>query len=125
MAQNLAQNLIDLGNWSLCPDYSPELCLYPRKYTFRIRPLMIMLQKDFPIELVEMPHTIPQDVEFMMMVSHTSGIDLEEDKGRPTNRLNYYKMAPAGLEPATCAFTGGQLGSKGEFFIALLGAVLS
>ena len=63
MAQDLAQNLIHLSYGSLGANRATELHLNHRKDCFHVRPLMVMLQKGFPIEVVEVPHLVPETVE--------------------------------------------------------------
>jgi hypothetical protein len=97
MAKHLAQNLIDLSNWSLGPDRTPELCLYHGEGGLDIRPLVVMLQESIPIEVVEVPHPVPQPVKLVMVVSHASGVGLKGDKSRSALSLNRPQVLPAGV----------------------------
>ena len=82
MTKYLAKNFINLSSRGFGSDGSSELCLNHTEGGFNVRPLMIMLQEGFSIEVVEMPHAIPQAIKFMMMVACTSRIDLKWDIGR-------------------------------------------
>jgi len=97
MAQNLAHDLVHVGDWGFCPNRSPKLGLYHGKSVHDIRPLMVVLQKDFPIEIVEMPHTTQQTIKFIMMVSHKSGIYFKENKSSPTYYLNRIEISSIGV----------------------------
>ena len=94
MTQNLAQNLVHLSNGSLCPNRSPKLSLYHAECGFDIRPLVIVLQETVSIEVVEVPHSVPQPIELMMVVSHASRVHLEGDIGCATNGLNGMEITP-------------------------------
>lgn len=97
MAKYLAKNLIDLSSRSLSPNRTTELGLYHREGGFHIRPLVVMLQKGFPIEVVEMPHSVPQAVKLVMMVAPSSGIDFERNKRRSALSLNSPKVLSVGV----------------------------
>ena len=51
---------------------------------------MIMLQKGFPIEVVEVPHAIPEAVKLVMLVAHASRVRLERDISRATYVLELH-----------------------------------
>ena len=90
MAQNLAQNLVDLSSWGLGSDRTAELGLNHGEHRLHVRPLVVVLKKCSLIEVVVMPHTIPQAIELVMMVSYASRIDLE----RNVTRISHIKLHP-------------------------------
>lgn len=94
MTQNLAEHLIDLSDWGFRPNRTAEFSFYHREDGFNVRPLMVMLQEGFPIEVVEMPHSIPETVKLMMVVAHASGIDLEGNEGSSAYGLDGAKASP-------------------------------
>ncbi len=69
MAQNLAQYLINLSYGSLRTNEATKLALNHREGSFCVRPLVVVLQEGFPIEIIEVPHAIPEPVKLMVMVS--------------------------------------------------------
>jgi len=97
MTQNLTKDFIDLSSRCLSPNRTAELSLNHGEGSFDIRPLVIMLHKGFLIKVIEMPHTTPQPVKLMMMVSLTSGTNLEGDISRATHRLHRMEIAPVGV----------------------------
>ena len=97
MAKNLAKNFINLSDRGFSSNRSPELGLNHGEGGLHIRPLVIMSQESIPIEVVEVPHAIPETVKLMMIVSHASRIDLEGDISRATLRLNGMEISPVGV----------------------------
>ncbi len=102
MTKHLAKNLVDLSSWSLRPNRTAELSLNHGEDSFDIGPLVVMLQEGFPIEVVEVPHPIPQPVRLVMMVVHASRVRLERDECRTTLRLNSAQILSVGV-----GFVGG------------------
>jgi hypothetical protein len=97
MTEQFTQNLIDLGNRGLSPNRTPELGLYHREGTLHIRPLVVVLQKGFPIEVEIVPHPVPQAVIGSGGASHTSGVALEGNVSRTAYRLDGVKVLTAGI----------------------------
>ncbi len=104
MAEYLTQNLVNLSSRGFRPNRTPKLGFYHAESSLSIRPLMIMLQENVPIEVIEMPHAIPQTIKFMMMVAHASGTDFKGDKGHSAYGLYGMKVLPARI-----GFVGGDL----------------
>jgi hypothetical protein len=63
MAKHFTQNFIDLSGGSLSPNRTAELCLYHREDGLHIRPLVVVLQEGFLVEVVEVPHVLPEAVK--------------------------------------------------------------
>jgi hypothetical protein len=62
MTQNLAKDFVDLSDGGFCPNRTPKLSLYHREGGFDIRPLVIVLHKGFLVEVVEVPHSLPETI---------------------------------------------------------------
>jgi hypothetical protein len=97
MAEHLAQDLVDLGGWVLGPNRTPELCLYHGEGGLHVRPLVIMLQEGLTVEVVVVPHPVPQAVVAGRWASHPPGVALEGNVGRSARSLDCVKVAPAGI----------------------------
>ena len=97
MTKHLAQDLVDLSGRRLGPNCTAEFSLYHREGSLDIRPLVVMLQEGFPVEVVEVPHPVPQAVKLVMVVSHAGRVDLEGDKRRSALSLNSPQVAPVGV----------------------------
>ncbi len=69
MTKHFAQNLVDLSSRSLSPNRTAELSLYHREGGFDIRPLMVMLQEDIPVEVVEVPHPLPETIKTVITLT--------------------------------------------------------
>lgn len=95
MAEHFTQNFIDLSNGGFCPNRTAELGLYHREGTLHIRPLMIMSQELFPVEVVEVPHSMPQAVITSSGASHTPSVALEWDVGSTAYGLDCMKVTAA------------------------------
>jgi hypothetical protein len=52
-----------------------------------------MLQEGIPIEVVEVPHTIPETIKLMVMVTRASRVDFEGDKGDSIHRLDSMEIS--------------------------------
>lgn len=63
MAKHLTQNFVDLSNRGLGTYSTAELHLNHGVNGFGVRPLVVMLHKGFPVEVVIMPHAMPQTIE--------------------------------------------------------------
>ena len=87
MTKYLAENLINLSSRGFRPNRSPKLSLNHSKGGLSIRPFVIMLEKDFLIEFIEMPHAIPQTIEAVLLAPNSICPILEGDKGSSTNSL--------------------------------------
>jgi hypothetical protein len=97
MAENLAQNLVDLSSRCLSPNRTTELSLNHRESGLHIRPLVVVSQERFPIEVVEVPHSVPQAVIGSCRASHSPSIALERNVGYPAYRLDGVKVLTAGI----------------------------
>lgn len=97
MAKHFAQDLVDLGGRGLSPNRTPELGFYHREGGLDIRPLVVMLQKGIPIEVVEVPHPVPQAVKLVVVVSPASRVGLERDESCPALSLNRPQVSSVGI----------------------------
>ena len=97
VTKHFAQDLIDLSGGSLSPNRTPELCFNHGEGGFDIRPLVVVLQEGVPVEVVEVPHPVPQPIELVVVVSRAGGVNLEGDKSRPALSLNRPEVAPVGV----------------------------
>jgi hypothetical protein len=104
MTQNLAKDFVDLSDRGLSPDSTPELALNHIERGLNIRPLVVVLQKGFTVEAVEMVHATPQPVKLMVAVLLSRCVGLEGDIGYATHRLNCVEIALDGV-----GFVGGYL----------------
>ena len=66
MAKNLAENLVNLSGRTLGPDRTAKLGLNHREGSLDIRPLVIVGKKRISIEVVEMPHALPEFTVWLM-----------------------------------------------------------
>src|SRR3990172_478514 len=80
MTQNLAENFINLSNWSLSPNRSPEFHLNHTEGRLNIRPLMVVSQESLLVVVVEVPHLSPEAVKLLTSLS-ALGIALERNVG--------------------------------------------
>lgn len=97
MAKHFTENLINLSSRGLSPNRTPEFPFNHGEGGLDIRPLMVMLQERLTVEVVEVPHPIPEAVELMMVVAHTGGVDLEGDVSCATDSLNRMQVTPVGV----------------------------
>jgi hypothetical protein len=95
MTQNLAENFVHLSRWGFRPNRSPELHLNHAESAFNVRPLMVMFKEGTPIELVEVPHAMPQAVETVLLVSNPVRSVLEGDISDSANSLYCMKILSA------------------------------
>lgn len=88
MAENLTKNLVNLSDRGFSPYRTPEFCFYHREGGFHIRPLVIMGQELFPIEVVKVPHSLPQSVKCTIPLS-TLAIGFKWDIRRSVYCLHF------------------------------------
>lgn len=88
MAQNLTEDFVDLGSRCLSPNSTTELALNHIEGRLDVRAFVVVLQEGFPVEVIEVKHSTPQPVKFVMAVLLSCGIGLEGDIGRATYRLD-------------------------------------
>ena len=93
MAEYLAQNLVNLSSWGFRPYRTTELGLNHAEHAFHIGTLVIMIQERVPIEVVEVPHPMPQSVVSSAAGSRALGITLEGNVGSSANGLYRVKVA--------------------------------
>ena len=87
MTQNLTQNLVNLGNRGFGANRPAELAFNHAESSLDIRPLVIMLKEGIPIEVIEVPHSIPKPIK--LIASLTSfRIAFERDIGYCIYSLN-------------------------------------
>ena len=94
--QYLTENFVDLGGGALGFHRSAELGLNHRHAGLRIRPLVIVGQEGFPVEVVVMPRTAPKAVEFVVPLSRCR-VGLKRDVSSTADRLDRTKVALAGV----------------------------
>ena len=115
VAENLAQNLIDLSGWGFSPNRTAELGFYHRERGLYIRPLVVMTQKSVPVEVVVVPHSVPQTVITSCGASHSPSIALEGDISYATYCLDYVKITATGIGSICRYFIDGErLSSFGQ-----------
>ncbi len=93
MTKHLAENFVDLSNRGFRPNRSPEFALYHGEGGFHVRPLVIVAKERISVEVVEVPHTIPEAVKFMVVIPHASRIRLERNVGYTALCLNGMKIS--------------------------------
>jgi hypothetical protein len=79
MAQYLAKDFINLSRWRLGTNRTAKLGFYHGKGSLHIRPLVVVLHKGFSIEVVEMPHSMPQAIIASCGTPHSPSITFEGD----------------------------------------------
>lgn len=94
MTQNLAQDFIDLSNRSFGANRTAELHFNHGVNGFSVRPLVIVLHKDFPIEIIEMPHAMPQAVKWFIALA-AFGVALERYEGNGVDSVDSMEIASA------------------------------
>ena len=94
MTKYLTENFIDLSDWCFCPNHSTELHLNHGEGGFSIRPLVVMLHKDFAIEVVIMPHALPQTIKRLVTLT-TLRVAFEGDIRDSVYSLYGMKILPA------------------------------
>lgn len=94
MTEHFAQHFVNLSSRRLAANRAAELRLNHGEGSLYVRPLVIMSQEAFPIEVVEVPHFIPETVKLVVMVSHACRIDLERDERCPADCLDCMKVSP-------------------------------
>jgi len=97
MTQDFAKDFVDLSDRGLSPDRTPKFALNHKEGRLNIRPLVVMLHKGFLVEIVEVPHSVPQAVKLMMMVALTSGVRPKRYVGRSADSLNSPQIPPVGI----------------------------
>ncbi len=97
MAKNLAKHFINLSNRGFSPNRSPELSLYHREGGFHVRPLMIVSQEGIPIEVVEVPHSLPQPVKIPVPLRLAMNTRLEWNIRRSVDCLHSVEVLLAGI----------------------------
>jgi hypothetical protein len=65
MAKDFTKDFINLSNRGLSPDHRSELYFNHRVNSLGIRPLVVMLEKGFPIDVVVVPHSLPDAIKFV------------------------------------------------------------
>ena len=88
VADDLAQNFVDLGDGSLRPDRCSELPLHHRKGGFHVGPFVIVRQKFSALELVKVKHLAP---DFAAVVTDASSFERNVGNGSE-------------LPPSPCSF---------------------
>jgi len=97
MAEYLTKDFVDLSDRRFRPHKVAKLSFYHRERGLYVRPLVVMLHKDFPVEAVEMPHSVPQAIISCRGTSHSPGIALEGNITRATRSLDCVKITTAGI----------------------------
>ena len=82
MAEYLTQNLVDLSGRGLRSHRAAELGFNHAEHAFHIRPFVVVGQERFPIEVVEVPHLLPQTIGWEACACSLAAI-LEGDIGVP------------------------------------------
>ncbi len=94
MTQNLTKYLVNLSNRGFGTNRTAELGFYHREGSLNIRPLVVVGKESIPIEIVEVPHTIPQTVKWFAPLT-TFGITFEWDIWYPIHCLNRMEIITA------------------------------
>lgn len=95
MAQDLQQNFIYLGGWSLRTDSPTKLGFYHGKGSLHVGSLVIMGQEIRTVELVAVPHATPKTVKLVAMPTFTRRAILERDVRYATKGIDRPKVSPA------------------------------
>ncbi len=104
MTKDFTKNFINLSDRSLSPDRRAKLGFYHGEGCLHIRPLVVVSQECVLVEVVVVPHPIPQPVKLVVLVPHASGVRLEGNISNATLRLNRMEIPPIGV-----GFVGGDL----------------
>jgi hypothetical protein len=97
MAENLTKDFINLSSRGLSPYRTPELSLYHREGGLDIRPLVVVLHKGFLVEVIEVPHSVPQPVKLVVMVALSSGVSPERYVCCSAYRLDCPQIPPISI----------------------------
>ena len=89
MTQNLTEDFINLSNRGLGSDTGSKFGLNHVEGSFYIRPLMVMSQKLFPIEVVVVPRSLPETI-ICAMPLRSGAVGLERDIRRSV--YSYYSV---------------------------------
>src|SRR5260370_42338855 len=92
MTEYLTKNFIDHSNIGLAPQAVAELSLHHRERGLDVRPLVVMLQKLFTLELEVMKRFIPNTTPIV-----ASGVRFESDKRLGSDALNSLKIHAGGI----------------------------
>ncbi len=96
MAEYLTKDFINLSDRGFSPYRTSELALNHREGGLYIRPLMIMSKKGFSIEVVEVPHPLPESIERFNPLTALR-ITPERDIGCGVYCLNSVEIILAGV----------------------------
>lgn len=97
MAKDFTENFIDLSGRSLSPNHCPELHFNHGVSSLGIRPLVVMRKKGFPIEIVVIPHFLPDTIKFVVRPLATLRIAFEWYIRRSIYCYNSIKVLFAGV----------------------------
>src|SRR5260370_15986265 len=100
MTEQFRDNFIDHSNIGLAPQAVAELSLHHRERGLDVRPLVVMLQKLFTLELEVMKRFIPNTTPIV-----ASGVRFESDKRLGSDALNSLKIHAGGI-----SLIGGNFG---------------
>ena len=76
MTKDFTKNFVDLSSWSFRPNRTTELSFNHREDSLYVRPLMVVSQEAIPIEVVEVPHLVPQAVKAMIpLIAFGEGLE--------------------------------------------------
>jgi len=112
MAQDLAQDLVDLSNRGFSSYKATELSLNHGEYGFGVRPFVIVLHKDFSVEVIEMPHGMPQPIKRSLTLT-TPRIAFEWYERCSIDGVDGMKIAAAGICLVCGDFVDGECLSSG------------
>ena len=111
VAENLTKDFINLSDRGFSPYRTSELALNHGEGGLDIRPFVIMSKEGFPIEVVEVPHPLPESIKGLGSLT-TLRVTSERDIGCGIYRLNSVEILFAGVGFVSRHFIDGEsLGS--------------
>ena len=99
MTQYLTKNLVDHRHVGLASKTIAEFSLHHRERGFNVRPLVVVLQKLFALELKVMERFVPNAAPIV-----ASGVRLESNERLGSDAFNGLKVRPRGVSPISRHF---------------------
>ncbi len=96
MTKHLAKNFVDLSNRGFGSYKTAELHLNHGVNGFGVRPLVVVLHKDIPIEVIVAPHALPQTVKLSSPLTALR-VALEGYEGDCIDGVDSIEAASAGI----------------------------
>ena len=123
MAKNLTKDFVDLSNRGFCSNHCSEFYLNHGVSSFNVRPLVIMSEEIIPIEVVVMPHSIPETVKPILFVPNAISSILERNVRSGVQCLYCMKVTATGICLVSRYFVNGEGLSSYIYQLGKLGSI--